>query len=96
LDSEDHALAGREAAQQARVDQDYAQLDRLQERHRAQGGGRIEQLERDIAQAGRERARRLGNRNAAERLCRNLDWTPPDSPESLAGLTDRARDVVER
>jgi len=96
LESEDRALAGREATQQARVDQEYAQLDRLQERHRAQGGGRIEQLERDIAQAGRERERRLGTRNEAERLCRNLDWQLPDSPESLAALTDRARNVVER
>ncbi|MCG6940865.1 MAG: ATP-binding protein [Thiohalocapsa sp.] len=96
LVADDRALAGREATQQARVDQDYAQLDRLQERHRAQGGGRIEQLERDIDHAGRERDRRLGNRNAAERLCRNLEWTLPDSPETLAALTDRARDVVER
>jgi len=96
LDAEDRALAGREATEQARVDQDYAQLDRLQERHRAQGGGRIEQLERDIAQAARERDRRLGNRTEAERLCRNLDWTLPEGPEALAALTDRARDVVER
>jgi uncharacterized protein YPO0396 len=94
LDVEDRALSGREAAQQARVDQDYAQLDRLHERHRARGGGRIEQLERDIDQAGREP--RLDNRNEAERLCRNLDWTLPDAPKSLAALTDRARDVVER
>jgi len=96
LDAEDRTLAGREATQQARVDQDYAQLDRLQERHRAQGGGRIEQLGRDIDQAGRERDRRLDNRRQAEHLCRNLDWTLPDSPEALAALTDRARDVVER
>jgi uncharacterized protein YPO0396 len=96
LDAEDRALAGRETTQQVRVDQDYAQLDRLQERHRAQGGGRIEQLERDIAQTARERDRRLGNRTEAERLCRNLDWTLPDGPEGLAALTDRARDVVER
>jgi uncharacterized protein YPO0396 len=96
LDAEDRALAGRESAQQARVDQDYAHLDRLQERHHARGGGRIGTLERDIAQAGRERDRRLGHRSEAERLCRNLDWTLPESPEALAALTDRARDVVER
>ena len=96
LDAEDRALSGRQATQQVRVDQDYAQLDRLQERHHAQGGGRIEQLERDIAQAVRERDRRLGNRTEAERLCRNLDWTLPDGPEGLSALTDRARDVVER
>ena len=96
LAAEDHALTGREAAQQARVDQDYAQIDRLQERHRAQGGGRIEQLERELTQAGGERDRRLGNRAEAERLCRNLDWALPDSPETLAALTDRARTVVER
>jgi uncharacterized protein YPO0396 len=96
LDTEDRALADREARQQARVDQDYAQVDRLEERHRAQGGGRIEQLTRDIDQAGRERDRRLGNRAQAERLCHNLDWTLPDSPEALSALTDRARDVVER
>ncbi|MBK1633304.1 ATP-binding protein [Thiohalocapsa halophila] len=96
LDSEDRALADRETAQQARVDQEHTQLERLRERHHAQGGGRIEQLTRDIAQAERERERRLGTRQEAERLCRNLDWTLPESPEGLAALTDRARDIVER
>ncbi len=116
LAAEDRALADREAVQQDRVEQDRAQVDRLQERHRAQGGGRIEALESDIDRAARERGRRLGHRNEAERLCRNLaadaatdlpasdragagsagDWTLPESPEALAALTDRARDVVER
>jgi YD repeat-containing protein len=96
LNADDRALADHEATRQARVEQNYDQLERLQERHRAQGGGRIEQLERDIAQAERERTRRLGHRAEAERLCRNLDWTLPDSPEALAALTDGAREVVER
>ena len=96
LATEDTGLAGHESEQQARVDQDYDALQRLEESHRAQGGGRIEALERDIEQAGRERDRRLGNRKDGERLCQGMDWTLPDRPEALAELTDRARDVVER
>ena len=96
LVTDDNSLAGRESEQQAHVDQDYDGLQRLEEAHRAQGGGRIEALERDIEQAGRERDKRLGNRKDAERLCQGMDWTLPDRPEALAELTDRARDVVER
>ncbi len=96
LVTEDNSLAGHESEQQARVDQGYDALQRLEEAHRAQGGGRIEELEHDIEQAGRERDKRLGNRKDAERLCQGMDWTLPDRPEALAELTDRARDVVER
>ncbi len=104
LVTEDTGLAGHESEQQVRVDRESDALLRLEEAHRAQGGGRIEALERDVEQAGRERDKRLGNREQAERLCRAMsqgvtegpDWTLPDRPEALAELTDRARDVVER
>ena len=93
LVTEDNSLAGHESEQQARVDQDYDALQRLEEAHRAQGGGRIEELEHDIEQAGRERDKRLSNRNDAERLCQGLDWTLPDRPEALTNLDARGRQV---
>jgi uncharacterized protein YPO0396 len=87
------ALAGHESQQQARVDQDEDGVQRLEERHRAQGGGRIEDLERDIEQAARERDKRLGNRDDAERLCQGMGWPCRTEPGGLAALTDRARDA---
>jgi uncharacterized protein YPO0396 len=95
LATEDLALVGRESEQEAEVHREGETLSLLQARHRAEGGDRIEALERDLGEAGRERDKRLRYRDDAERLCRQLQWDPPANPESLAELVGRARTVVE-
>ena len=95
LATEDLALAGRESQEVAQVDRARDALALLETRHRAQGGERIEALERNLEEASRERDKRLRYREDAERLCRQLVWDPPTSPETLAALVGRARDVVE-
>jgi len=95
LATEGRGLAGREA-QQAEIAQDQrTALRALEERHRAQGGGRIEMLEDELRRLGERRDQRLGRRSEAERLCRGLGWALPAGPEALAELTARARAVVE-
>lgn len=95
LATEDLALAGREAEEVAHVDRARDTLALLESRHRAEGGERVEVLERELAEASRERDKRLHNRQDAERLCRQLRWDPPLSPEALAALVGQARAVVE-
>lgn len=95
LATEDLALAGRESQEVAQVDREREALALLETRHRAQGGERIEALERDLEEAGRERNKRLRYCDDAKLLCRQLGWDPPTSPEALAALVGRARDVVE-
>jgi uncharacterized protein YPO0396 len=95
LTTEAHGLAGREAQQVETAQSQRTALRALEERHRAQGGGRLEVLEEEIRRLGEWRDQRLGRRSEAERLCRALGWAPPSGPEELAELTARARAVVE-
>ena len=95
LEIEERGLAGRESRQREVLHSRNGELRSLEEYHRERGGGRIETLEDELQRLGDRRDDRLVKRRQAEKFCRNLDWSLPDSPEGLAELTARARDLVE-
>ncbi|AGA90084.1 hypothetical protein Thimo_1287 [Thioflavicoccus mobilis 8321] len=95
LATEAQGLAGRETQQGELVSAQKGALRSLEERHRAQGGARIEALEDEVHALGERRDQRLGRRSEAERLCRSLGWALPTGPEAFAELSARARSVVE-
>jgi uncharacterized protein YPO0396 len=71
------------------------ELQTLRERHREQGGARIEELERQQADSEAERTRRADKRDRIQVTCRALDWALPTSAGACAELTARARNEVE-
>ncbi len=95
LRQQDVGLAGREAQRQAELSTQENELDTLRERHRHQGGARIEELERQKAESEQLREARLHSRSRVEAACRQLDWTLPETPHACAEMTANARTEVE-
>jgi uncharacterized protein YPO0396 len=95
VQAEAKALSGRVGQQAEMVAARQARLRGLEDQHRDRGGARVEALEQEGARLTEQRDERLARRTEAERLCKGLDWPLPASPEALAVLTARAREVVE-
>ncbi len=96
LATQDATLAGRESEAQARCERLQEELDTLRDRHRAQGGARIAQLEAELAQARERHALCEARRAQLAPACRALETELPDSAEACAALAARARETLER
>ncbi|WP_155601509.1 ATP-binding protein, partial [Xanthomonas translucens] len=66
LDTQDRGLAGEEGQRRAALENHQRRLDDLEAQRRAQGGERIDALERERGQLEVERDRRAGKRTQAE------------------------------
>lgn len=66
-------------------------LQGLQQKRLESGGGRIEQLNRDIKDAESLRDARIGKRNQAEGACQGIGWPYPNNATEFTARTDEAR-----
>src|SRR5882762_447960 len=69
------------------VDQEFAKLGELQDRLHGMGGGLIEQLQKQLEDAERDKGDRLLKRDRAADACKGMEWLLPDSPQAFAQLT---------
>lgn len=69
-------------------------LQGLQQKRSESGGGRIEQLGKDIQDAVSQRDARIGKRNQAEAACHGIGWPCPDNATEFARRADEARQEV--
>ncbi|MBK0415825.1 ATP-binding protein [Chromobacterium haemolyticum] len=69
-------------------------LQGLQQKRSESGGGRIEQLGKDIQDAESQRDARIGKRSQAEAACQGIGWPYPDNATEFARRTDEARQEV--
>ena len=95
LETEDQGLAGREQTRRDAVSTLDRELQQLHDQYRAQGGGRIQELEREREELKRERDDRMRRREEAERGCRQLGWTLAQGPEAFAEQTAEARTLLD-
>ena len=95
LDTLDRGLEGEEGRRQQTWEQHQRELGELQARHREQGGDRIEQLERERVDKGRDRDDCLRRRGGAETACRTLDWPLADTPQGFAEQLAQARSLLD-
>lgn len=70
-------------------------LQQLEEEHRQQGGGRIEQLELEKATLSRRHQERLNKRSQAQQACTGLGWGMATTPQAFAELTGEARRALD-
>jgi len=78
------------------VEQEFAKLGELQERLHGIGGRLIEQLQKQLEDAERDKGDRLLKRNRAADACKGMGWSLPDGPHAFVQLTDDARQGVLR
>lgn len=95
LSTQDQGLDGQERREQEALDNHRAQLALLEEQHREQGGGRIQELERDRNAAERQRADRMAKRQQADTACKLLDRRLADTPQGFAEQAAEVRGVLE-
>ncbi len=91
-------VEGQEADEQRRkatLTNEERFLDDLRQKHREQGGERIERLETERSALERDRDRRLTKQGQTKAECAKLDWLLPDSPQAFTELCARARREVE-
>lgn len=69
-------------------------LQGLQQKRSESGGGRIEQLGKDIQDAVSQRDARIGKRNQAEAACHGIGWPCSDNATEFARRADEARQEV--
>ena len=72
-----------------------AQIEALERRHRDLGGGEIEEMESQKAGLEAQRQVRDHRRSVVEEACRAVDLRLPDTPQAFAELTGRARQEIE-
>src|SRR5882762_2941180 len=84
--------AGQEMQRLAAIlDQEFAKLGELQDRLHGMGGGLIEQLQKQLEDAERDKGDRLLKRDRAADACKGMEWPLSDSPQAFAQLADDAR-----
>ena len=95
LHTQDQGLEGQVRQQQEMLENHKTQLNQLELQHREQGGGQIEELEKQQKASEQQRDDRLVKRRQAELACKKLAWVLPESPQGYAELAARARGVLE-
>lgn len=95
LDTQDRGLAGEEGQRRAALENHQRRLDDLEAQRRAQGGERIDALERERGQFEAECDRRAGKRIQAEQACRQLEQVLAGSAQGFAGQAAQARAALE-
>src|SRR5690606_10070788 len=70
-------------------------LATLLEEHRAQGGGRVEELTQRLHDAERQRDDRLRKQGQMNQACQALDWSPPGDPTRFSEVLGDARASLE-
>ncbi|MFC3658124.1 ATP-binding protein [Xanthomonas hyacinthi] len=95
LDTRDRGLAGEEGQRRAALDNHQRRLDDLEAQRRAQGGERIDALERERDQQQAERDRRAAKRRQAEQACRQLEQGLAGSAQGFAEQAAQARAALE-
>jgi uncharacterized protein YPO0396 len=91
-----------EAAQQqlrvlsAAADAESDKLAQLKRRREAHGGQLIEDLQRQLDDAERERPERLRKREIARAACETMGWTLPDEVLGFVQRVEAAREQVRR
>ncbi|MBN6152765.1 AAA family ATPase [Xanthomonas sp. AmX2] len=95
LDTQDRGLAGEEGQRRAALENHQRRLDDLEAQRRAQGGERIDALERERGQQEAERDRRTGKRAQAEQACRQLEQVLAGSAQGFAEQAAQARAALE-
>ncbi|MCC4596134.1 AAA family ATPase [Xanthomonas campestris pv. phormiicola] len=95
LDTQDRGLAGEEGQRRAALENHQRRLDDLEAQRRAQGGERIDALERERGQQEAERDRRAGKRTRAEQACRQLEQVLAGSAQGFAEQAAQARAALE-
>jgi uncharacterized protein YPO0396 len=78
------------------ANQEFAKLGELQDRLHGMGGGLIEQLQKQVEDAEREKGDRVVKRSRATDACKGMGWSLPDNPPAFVELTDNARQRVLR
>ncbi|WP_080932470.1 ATP-binding protein [Xanthomonas albilineans] len=95
LDTQDRGLAGEEGQRRAALENHQRRLDDLEAQRRAQGGERIDALEREHAQVEAERDRRAAKRTHAEQACGVLEQALAGSAHGFAEQAAQARAALE-
>ena len=95
LNTRQQGLAGEQRGLEARVADERERLAALEARHRAEGGGRIEELARRRVDRERLRGVRLTKREQMSAACTRLEWTLPDTPKAYAEFQAQARARIE-
>jgi len=95
LDTQDRGLAGEEGQRRAALENHQRRLDDLEAQRRAQGGERIDALERERGQQETERDRRAAKRSQAEQACRQLEQVLAGSAHGFAEQAAQARAALE-
>ncbi|CTP91661.1 hypothetical protein XTPLMG728_2971 [Xanthomonas translucens pv. poae] len=95
LDTQDRGLAGEEGQRRAALENHQRRLDDLEAQRRAQGGERIDALERERGQQETERDRRAAKRSQAEQACRQLEHVLAGSAQGFAEQAAQARAALE-
>ncbi|WP_235426630.1 ATP-binding protein [Xanthomonas cerealis] len=95
LDTQDRGLAGEEGQRRAVLENHQRRLDDLEAQRRAQGGERIDALERERGQQETERDRRAAKRTQAEQACRQLEQVLAGSAQGFAEQAAQARAALE-
>lgn len=95
LDAQALGLEGEIEQQRERLAQAQADLRELETAHREQGGGRIEQLEEELARLAEARDQRLANRKRLQTACRTLGWSMPDTAAAFGERLAETRARLE-
>lgn len=91
LDTQDRGLAGEEGQRREALDNLEQTLAELESEQRAQGGERVEALEREHARVERERDERMRRRSQVEQACRQLGMGLAGSASGFAEQVAQAR-----
>ncbi|HVL56441.1 MAG TPA: SbcC/MukB-like Walker B domain-containing protein [Burkholderiaceae bacterium] len=90
---QDQAEGARQEAQRLAglEEQLFQTLRELQDRRHGMGGGLIEQLQKQAAEAEEDKLARLQRRHRAADACRTMGWTLPDAAQPFVRLAGTAR-----
>jgi len=76
------------------VDNEFEKLKGLKTRQVDMGGNLLEQLQRDVDEAERQKPERMRKRDLAAAACRAMDWAVPDEVVSFVQRVETARQIV--
>ena len=95
LSTQDQGLEAQERRELEALNNHRTQLALLEEQHREQGGGHIQELDQERNAAVQQRDDRMAKRRQAEAACKTLDRRLADSPQGFAEQAAEARGVLE-
>jgi uncharacterized protein YPO0396 len=79
---------------QSQLLEESTQLCTLQERHEEMGGGLIERLKHDRAQAEQSKTDKLAKRKQVQESCDALGWNQPSSSQEFVAIVSQARESL--